>query len=86
MSCVLSKEHERKFSGDTRQTYSRLVQDYSAFSQPTFGTILLLSEFSRRLQNFFIDFSLAAIRGQGLREFFGQAGPEIDFLDAALLQ
>ena len=64
----------------------RIVQDHSAFSQPTFGTVFLLSEFSRQLQNFFIDFSLAAIRAQGLRELFGQTVPEIDFLDAALLQ
>jgi hypothetical protein len=83
---VLSKQHERKFSGDTRQTCSRLVQEYSAFSQPTFGTVLLLGEFSRQLQNFFIDFSLAAIRGQGLRESFGQIVPNINPLDAALVQ
>ena len=86
MSCVLSKQHERKFSGDMRQTCSRLVQDCSAFSQPTFGTVLFLSEFSRHLRNFFIDLSLAAIRRQGLRKSFGQTGPNIDPLDAPLLQ
>src|SRR5947207_10300448 len=86
VSCVLSKQHERKFSGETRQACSRLVQGYLAFSQPAFGAVLLLSEFPRQLQNFFVDFLVAAIRRQTLRESFGQTVPNIDPLDAALLQ
>jgi hypothetical protein len=46
----------------------------------------LLSEFPRQLQNFFVDFLVAAIRRQSLRESFGQTVPNIDPLDAALLQ
>ena len=58
----------------------------STFSQPTFGAVLLFSELSRPIQSLFVDFSLAAVGGQSLRELFGQAVPKLDSLDAALLQ
>src|SRR5206468_3020432 len=84
--CVLSKEHERKFSGNTRQLVGSVPRGYSAFSQPTFGAVLLFSDFSRPVQNFFIDLSLSTIRGQLSCKSLREIGLEIDTLNAALLE
>jgi hypothetical protein len=56
-----------------------------ALSQPTFGNVFLLSEFLRQLQNFFIDFSLAAIRAQGLRRIVRSDRPRDRFPGCCLV-
>src|SRR4029077_2491591 len=64
----------------------QLTQGHSAFSQPTFGAVLLFSEFSRSVQNFFVDLSLATICGQLSCKSLREIALKIDSLNAALLQ
>src|SRR5215475_9707671 len=56
------------------------------FFQPGFSPVFLMREFSRALENFFIDLELAAIGRQSLRKFLGEVSFYSEALNAALLQ
>src|SRR5438874_9176923 len=55
-------------------------------AQPGIGSVFLLSQFLRLLQNYFCDLKLTAISRQSLRKFLGEISLQSEALDAALLQ
>src|SRR5437763_14504867 len=55
-------------------------------AQPGIGSVFLLSQFLRLLQNYFCDLKLTAITRQSLRKFLGEISLQSEALDTALLQ
>src|SRR5438477_11317760 len=55
-------------------------------AQPGIGSVFLLSQFLRLLQNCFCGLKLTAISRQSLRKFLGEISLQSEALDAALLQ